>query len=64
MADAALLSNDLGSPPSKEIMIIFLDFAGVLHPVSAGVQGIFGHLSRFEELMRTHCEIEIVISSS
>jgi hypothetical protein len=40
---------------------LFLDFDGVLHP---GQSGTFRYLSAFEEIMRCHPDIDIVISSN
>ncbi|MDO8990098.1 MAG: HAD domain-containing protein [Sideroxyarcus sp.] len=47
-------------------MILFLDFDGVLHPVSPFNRdvGVLCHLQRFEEVMRDFPEWKIVISSS
>ena len=45
-------------------MILFLDFDGVLHPELCIGPGQFVHLRRFERWLRTHAEIEVVISSS
>jgi hypothetical protein len=41
--------------------VIFLDFDGVLHP---GFDNTFSRLSKFERLLRTMPEIDVVISSS
>ena len=45
-------------------MILFLDFDGVLHPEPCIEHGQFIHLRKFERWLRTHAEIEVVISSS
>jgi hypothetical protein len=42
---------------------LFLDFDGVLHPVSAGVGAYFAHVERLAEVLTT-AECEIVVSSS
>lgn len=45
-------------------MILFLDFDGVLHPAPCIERELFAHLPKFERWLRTHAEIEVVISSS
>lgn len=44
-------------------MILFLDFDGVLHPVSAKVADCFSHLPRLEKVLREFPHVQVVISS-
>jgi len=44
-------------------MRVFLDFDGVLHPVGGSTLP-FEHLPSFEEFLRKHPEVQVVISSS
>lgn len=44
-------------------MILFLDFDGVLHPMNRS-NGVLSQLKVFEEFIRNHPNIDIVISSS
>lgn len=48
----------------KHSMIVFLDFDGVLHPMPTDRRGHFCHLPAFEEFLRDHSEVRVVISSS
>jgi hypothetical protein len=43
--------------------LLFLDFDGVLHPISSASYEPFVHMLRFEQVMRDHAEVDIVISS-
>lgn len=45
-------------------MIIFLDFDGVLHPVPNNGSSDFSLLPIFEDWLRNHAEVRLVISSS
>ena len=47
----------------NSIMILFLDFDGVLHPISRE-NGTFVHLMHFESVIRDFPEIDIVVSSA
>jgi hypothetical protein len=44
-------------------MILFLDFDGVLHPLSRA-NGVFALAPYFEQVMRDYPEVDIVISSA
>lgn len=44
-------------------MILFLDFDGVLHPLERP-SGTLTNLPRFEQVMRDHPAVEIVVSSA
>lgn len=50
------------------MMVLFLDFDGVLHPQYEGLptpaEEVFCHLSRFEAVMRDFPAVQIVVSSS
>lgn len=45
-------------------MILFLDFDGVLHPSPNKMSTEFSALPLFEEWLRSHTQVEVVISSS
>ena len=53
---------------TPKLMILFLDFDGVLHPQyehePVPTELAFCHLARFEALMRKFPSVEIVISST
>ena len=44
--------------------LLFLDFDGVLQPADCSSSERFVHVPRFEQVMRDHREMQIVISSS
>lgn len=45
-------------------MIIFLDFDGVVHPVSFPLKDPFSALPLFETWLRQHPEVDVVVSSA
>jgi Swiss Army Knife RNA repair-like protein len=48
----------------SSVVILFLDFDGVLHPAGCHMDRHFCELPRFEALMREYPDVRIVISSS
>ena len=49
---------------SSTVVILFLDFDGVLHPAGCHTDRHFCELPRFENLMRQYPDVRIVISSA
>src|SRR5262245_12206268 len=49
---------------SSSIVILFLDFDGVLHPAGCHTTRHFSELPRFEALIRQYPDVRIVISST
>ncbi len=46
------------------MMILFVDFDGVIHPIPKPVDGLFCHLPRLERVLREFPNINVVVSSS
>jgi hypothetical protein len=49
---------------SSNVVILFLDFDGVLHPAGCHTQRHFCELPRFEAVIRQYPDVRIVISSA
>ena len=49
---------------ASSVVILFLDFDGVLHPAGCHTAQHFSELPRFEALMREYPDVRIVISSA
>ncbi len=46
------------------IVILFLDFDGVMHPVGSGIDRIFQHANLLSTWLHQHPEVRLVVSSS
>jgi hypothetical protein len=47
-----------------KITLVFLDFDGVMHPAGCDTSKYFCNLAQFEEVMREHPDVGIVIAST